>query len=220
MRSTQRFLRVAHAPLKLSAGETANFTCRHQRFAASSRFERCKGRLRLALRLAGEVVDGGKRREFSLQAAQSLGIARIGGGDGRKQGRVIRAAIEQGVQVRALGLVAAVEQEQLARTVGALDLVGDPGELSRAFVAARQQIDAVAQGDATQRAQRAPDAHAACRLPARQADEKCQEIHWTDIQVLMCSKYNNNIYFITLRPCGRQMTKSPFRHDHQKGLFA
>jgi hypothetical protein len=66
MRSTQRFFtRGPGPPLEVGAGETANFTCRRQRFAASRRFERRKGRLRLALRLAGKIIDGDQRREVA-----------------------------------------------------------------------------------------------------------------------------------------------------------
>jgi hypothetical protein len=67
-------------PLKVGAGETANLARRRQRFAAGRRFERRKGRLRLALRLAGKIIDGDQRREFAAQARSALASPGIGGG--------------------------------------------------------------------------------------------------------------------------------------------
>jgi hypothetical protein len=171
------FARRPGPPLKVGAGKAADLVrCRH-RLAAGRGFERHQCRMRLPLRLAGEIIDGDQRREFAANSAQRLRRARIRRGHRPHQRNVVGAAIEQGDDLGPLLFAAPAEAIDVGHALRCPHLLRNPCQGPLMLGRVRQQEYAIAQGGAAQCAQRAPDAHAARGLARRQTDKQGKEIH-------------------------------------------
>jgi hypothetical protein len=90
---------------------------------------------------------------------------------------VIRAAIEEPHDFGLLRPVASAEPVDVGRALHRKHLARNVRQGRLMFRRVRQQEHPVAQGRTAKASQGAPDAHAAGRLPRRQADKEGKEFH-------------------------------------------